>query len=192
MVTPMITPSPALAPNSSALTTSNDCSRGRTRPSANNPFRDNLITILNIPKSLSERPKGNVDIRLAWGKYQGIQAAKSLFYRMKNDGTWTESQVLADDIVELFVSKTVFHRSYQRLFPQASNFPELKAWLEQGLDAPSDRDVWDNVKSIYTFADLEKILERLEKKVKKAKRKADEEGAEGKSHKKTKNASRNT
>jgi hypothetical protein len=111
---------------------------------------------------------------------------------MKNDGTWTESHVVADDIVELFVSKTVFYRSYQRLFPRASHFAELKAWLEQASDAPSDGDVWDNVKSIYTFADLEKILEKLEKKVKKAKRKADDDGAEGKSHKKTKKASHNT
>jgi len=187
-------PAPALAPSHvlplqlDQPTTSHERSGGRTRPSANNSLRDDLLIALNIPETLSDRPKGTVDIRLAWGKYQGIRSAQGLYYRMKNDGTWTEPPVSADDIIELFVSKSVFHRNYRKLFPRAEKFPVLKAWLEQGSNAPLDSDV----KSLYTFLDLQKNLEGLEKKVKKGKRKADNGGGEGKSHKKSKKASSST
>ena len=188
MLAPVLAPSVTLPSQSNELTTSNERSGGRTRPSANNPFRDNLMIRLDIPESLSKCPKGNVDIHLAWGKYKGIQAAQGLYYRMKNDGTWAEPPISIDDIMELFVSKTVFHRNYWKLFPLVTKFPALEAWLEQGSDAPLDGDVWVDVKTVYTFADLQKNLERLEKKVKKGKRKADDDGGEGKSHKKLKKA----
>jgi hypothetical protein len=165
-------------------------SGGRTRPSANNPLRNTLIATLNIPESLTDRPKGAVDIRLAWSKFDAIQAALRLYYHMKKDYTWTQALVSADDIVELFVSKTVFHRNYKKLFPRAQKFPALKAWLDASEDAPSDGDVWDNVKSVYTFVDLQRNLEGLEKREKKGKRKADDGNDERKSHKKFKKASR--
>ena len=157
----MLAPSHSLPTQSNELITSNVRSGGRTRPSANNPLRDTLIAMLNIAESLTDRPKGAVDIRLAWGKFEAIQTALALYYHMKKDNTWTQPPVSADDIVELFVSKTVYHRNYRKLFPQVQKFPVLKAWLEGADNAPLDSDVWDNVKGVYTFADLQKNLEGL-------------------------------
>ena len=189
----LLAPAPviSLPPTTQSTTSPNQHSGGRTRPSANNPFCDNLMAALDIPATLAERPKGNVDVRIAWGKYKGIQAAQSLYYHMKNDRTWTLPLVTADDIYELFVSKTVYHRNYKKSFPRARKFSVLESWLDQEEDAVMDDDLWDEVKSVYTFADLDRLLDKLEKKkVKKGKRKAEDEGVE-KSHKKKK-ASRST
>ena len=92
----------------------------------------------------------------------------------------------ADDIVELFVSKSVYHRNYRKLFPRARNFTALESWLKQEDDGPMDSDIWDEEKGLYSFGDLERLLDKLEK-VKKSKRKADDEGK--KSHKKLKKGS---
>jgi len=164
-------------------------SGGQIQSTKRAPTYDELLAILNIPPSLSERPKGNVDIRIAWGKWKGYQSAQSLYYRIKNGKTWTFSAITADTIIELFVSKTVYHRNYKKLFPRVSQFPDLVSWLEQEEEGPSAMDVWGVDKSFYTFVDLERLLDKLEeKKEKKGKRKAENSG-EGKSHKKAKKAS---
>jgi hypothetical protein len=108
---------------------------------------------------------------------------------MKKEGIWTLPPVTADDIVELFVSKSVWHGNYKKQFPRVRQFPIVEAWLEQEDEAPADADVWNEVKCLYTFADLKDLLDMKEKK---GKRKADNSDKGKKSHKKSKKTSKDS
>jgi hypothetical protein len=170
---PAFTPTPITQPVVST-TSSHTSSRSRTRPSANNPYRDELIAALDIPESLVLRTAGTLDVRTAWGKYKGCQAAQGLLHRMKNDGTWTLAHPTTDEIVELFISKSSWHENFTKIFPVARKYPILVDWLEQGADAPKSADVWGVEKSVYSFGDLEELLRKLKaRREKKDKRKAE-------------------
>jgi hypothetical protein len=181
--TPVPVTQPIIVPTTSANTSS---SRSRTRPSANDTYRTELIAALNIPESLIERPPGTLDVRDAWGKYKGYQAAQALLHRMRNDGTWTLRKPSSDEMVELFISKSSWHENFTKLLPVAKRYPLLVAWLEQAEDAPEDDDVWGVQKGCYSFGDLEGLLSKLkDRREKKSKRKA-EGSVEGSNRRKSK------
>jgi hypothetical protein len=127
-----------------------------------------LASLWNIPLSLTTRPNP-VNLRLAYAKYKGIQQAQDKLVTMIKDGTWTTKKPGGDELVEVFVSKTVWHEKYKKHFPQVSKYPALQKWLEQSSDAPSNFEVFGIDKSTYGFKDLVKVIETLKKRPEKRK-----------------------
>jgi hypothetical protein len=83
------------------------------------------------------------------------------FNKMKSTGTWptTCPQPTATDIIEIFISKSMWHQYYVACFSNISKYPDMVEWLEEeGEDRPSSVDVWGFQKTSYTFADLKKWL----------------------------------
>jgi hypothetical protein len=150
-----------------------------------------IISLLGISLALTTRPKF-VDLRLAYSKYIAYLRAQTEMHRMIHDGTWTLDPVSADDLVEIFVSKSVYHANYSKLFGKAQEYPQIMSWLRNDNDCSSSYDVFGVQKSLYTFRDLKAVLEGLDPKSGessgKGKRKAgDDDG--GRERKKSKKAS---
>jgi hypothetical protein len=83
-------------------------------------------------------------------------------YDMIKTGSWSQGQLTGDDLVELFVSKSVYHANYTKLFPKAKEYAELEKWLDGSKDAPSNFELFGVEKQLYTFKDLKTILETYE------------------------------
>lgn len=163
-------------------------------PSTGSALQAQLISMLNIPESLTTRGKGS-DLRLAYAKYRGVLNARSDMQRMKADGTWALGNVSVDTLIELFVSKTVWYSYYKKLFPRVAKHSELVKWMENDPGAKSSYEIWGTEKASYSFQDLKVHLEWLDARStqkKKEKRKfRDSEDRESSSSKKQKRAKSN-
>jgi hypothetical protein len=91
---------------------------------------------------------------------------------MVANGTWTLRTITTDVLIEIFVSRSVWHGTYTKLFPNIQEFPLLRRWLEGGEDAPSDIDVFGVARTQYTFKDLSAAIDMMkEAREKQGKRK---------------------
>ena len=95
---------------------------------------------------------------------------------MISDGTWPLEPVTTDDLIEIFVSKSVYHASYQKYFSKAQKYPQIIAWLLNDQDSPTSHDVFGLQKSVYTFKDLRALLESLDASSGKKRKTSDEDG----------------
>jgi hypothetical protein len=158
---------PSLLPSSLSVTTGDSGSR-----------KGQIISLLGISDSLTVRSK-SIDLCLAYAKYQGVLHAQAEMQRMIADGTWTLGKVSGDTLIEVFVSKSVWHGYYTKLFPRAKRYPTLLKWLENGEGAPVSVDVFGVVKQGYNFSDLKLLLEQLDARAsKKEKKRKSREGEE--------------
>ena len=149
------------------------------------PYQIDMMSLLDIPASLTFRPKGSVDLRIAYTKYKGYLQAQSTMLRMTSEGTWSLRKPKAEELVEIFMSKSVWHSSYQKFFPMAKDYPLLLSWLDNAEDAPSNIDVFGEEKNPYTFKDFQAFINRAEVMRKgKGKRKAKGSVSEGAQQKK--------
>jgi hypothetical protein len=62
--------------------------------------------------------------------------------------------------VEIFIVRTTWFQNYEKMFPLLDKFSDVKLWLEDSPDTPSDLDVWGFKKVNYTFKDLLDLVER--------------------------------
>jgi hypothetical protein len=147
-----------------------------------NSYTAKLVSLLHIPASLTVRPKA-VDIRLAYSKYEAYHKAQRDLYRMIENGSWNVKQPTTDQLVEIFVSKSVWHGYYSKVFPEVHRYPLLHKWLLKASDAPPNVEIFEKEKHLYTFKDLMDVLERLDSK-KHGKRKAKGSVDEGQRKKK--------
>jgi hypothetical protein len=137
-----------------------------------------LITLLNILTALSSR-SGAVDACLAYLKYKGVLQAQKDLQHMTADGLWPFKTPHMVDIIECFVSKSVWHEKYNRYFPKIWKYPRVLQWLEGTEDGPEGLDIFGIEKPSYSFADLKDVIDELEKNSKKGKKRArDDEGDE--------------
>jgi hypothetical protein len=67
-----------------------------------------------------------------------------------------------DEIVQVFMSKTVYYRNYHKIFPKVSKGSALKKWLANTNDASDNLEVWSTYK--LTFDNLQKILSAQKKR----------------------------
>ena len=109
--------------------------------------------------------------------------------RMISGGTWTLGDIKHDILVDVFISKSVWHENYTKYFPLVEKYPQLQRWLENEDGAPSGLEVFGVVKAAYKFADLKRVIEELAKSAK-GKRKARDSGGGEASDKKTKKISK--
>ena len=197
-------PAPSITPqvvSDATPSRSEPASAPSTEESSLSSFHLELASALDIPSSLTTRPK-IVDVRLAYAKYKAFHQAQLEHYRMVGDGQWDLRTPSVHDLITLFVSKSVWYSNYVKIFPVAKTFPLLFEWLEKPYNVKGDDEndtselnvmVFGVDKPIYTFGDLKTAIAVLEKargKKGKGKRKADDSGDEGKrSHKKKKTSS---
>lgn len=127
-----------------------------------------IIDLLNIPKALTIRPKV-VDLRFAYAKYEGYLKAQADMYRMITAGTWPLKSLTTDELIEIFVSKSVWHANYSKLFPKVKDHSDLVRWLLNDEGAPSNVDVFGVAKQVYTFKDLQAFLDTTSSRVEKRK-----------------------
>jgi hypothetical protein len=130
---------------------------------------------------------------LAYAKYLGFLSAQAEMHRMISDGSWTLGKVNSDTLIEVFVSKSVWHAHYSKLFPHVKRFPNLLKWLENGDDAPSSVDIFGVVKAGYSFKDLRVILAHYDafsskKEKKKRHRETEDDGGVHKRSKKNRHS----
>jgi hypothetical protein len=104
--------------------------------------------------------EGKVPLTLAYQRYIACNKAMQDFNRMKAAKTWPSTcpEPTATDIIEIFISKSMWHQYYVALFSHISRYPDMVEWLEDGEDRPSSVDVWGLEKTSYTFSDLKKWL----------------------------------
>ncbi len=124
------------------------------------PLRHDIATCLNIASHLL--PRKSVSLRLGYQKFLAIAAAKKRIEEMINQGTWTLEKPTEIDVIEIFVAKTVFYRSYAD-FGCLDHHSRLLKWLEGGEDAPSNFSIWRDAQRTPNFADLAKYLAEPEK-----------------------------
>jgi hypothetical protein len=118
-----------------------------------------ILTKLNIPLSLADR--SDRGLVFAYQKYKGYLQATQNYQQQVADGLWDGPKLTSVDLTELFVSKSFFHSHYKKFFPKVTNYPLLLDWLENTPnDRPSDKKVWGEDKSVYTFKDLKVFFEK--------------------------------
>jgi hypothetical protein len=140
-----------------------------------------LLQLLNIPSSLTVRDKSG-DVQLAWKKYNAINQVSEGLKQLIKDGVWTGKKPKQEELIELFVSKSVWHTTYKVLFCRVEHFKEVRKWLDGDADAPSKSDLFGKVRMQYNFKDLADVLDVLEKK----KKEKEEEGKKEKEKEKEK------
>jgi len=161
---------PSMSTHSSALTSS-----GLTME------QQQIVELLNISPSLTIRSK-SVDLRLSYAKYLGALKAQDDMRRMIADGTWTLGKVSMETIHGIFISRSVWHGTYCKLFPKAMCHPHLVRWLENKRDALPSHEIFGVSKQCYSFKDLGDLLGSLEVKRKRSRESSEDRG----SHKKRK------
>lgn len=125
-----------------------------------NPFRRSMVDVLNIHPRLLPRKK-SASLRLSYQKYLAILSTKKRIESMIDNGTWTLDLPSEIDIIEIFISKSVYYRSYPTTFGKMDQHPRLRRWLEDENDTPSDYSVWGFTRAP-NFGDLTRYLSEPE------------------------------
>lgn len=125
------------------------------------PVQELIISTLNIPIHLTDRSnKAKSDLRMAYAKYVALLAALNSMSGLVTSGTWTHQTVTNDDIIEIFMSKSSYFKNHSKVFTMVDRHPQMKLWLLNADDGPSDYDVWGYQK--HTFDVLKTILTSIE------------------------------
>ena len=117
-------------------------------------IRDLIATALEIPEHLIDRKKGG-DIHVAYAKYLALREALDTLSTLSASGTWKQKNT-NDDVIEVFVAKSVYFRNHAKVFPLLVHYPPMVQWLLDAVGAPADSVVWGNEK--HSFDSLYKIL----------------------------------
>ena len=123
-------------------------------------IQDIIVTTLGIPDHLIDYKNGG-DIHVAYAKYLGVLNALDKLSLLSGSGTWKHNNT-HDDVIEVFVSKSVYFRNHANVFPLLVHYPAMKGWFEKTADtveadrATADAVVWGSEK--HSFDNLRKIL----------------------------------
>jgi hypothetical protein len=132
-----------------------------------------IRTTLNVPFHLTQLNDNKSDLRMAYTKYLAILDTVECLDKMRAAGTWTQKSTLTD-VVEVFMSKSVYHRNPSKIFPLVPNYPLMEQWLLNTDDAPSTAKVWKGKKQ--TYENLSEILELHSQKEGKSGSSSDKKG----------------
>jgi hypothetical protein len=73
---------------------------------------------------------------------------------MVSEGSWPGKKPCATDLIEVFISKSMWFSHYKPAFSKVANFPEMVKWLEDSDDKGTDLEVWGVEKGTYSVMDL--------------------------------------
>jgi hypothetical protein len=134
------------------------------------------MTLLGISAHLSARNDRN--IRLAYEKYKAYLQASQTLSKMK-DGSWPGKKPSTIDLIEVFVSKSMWFSHYRPAFSKVADYSEMVKWLEDSDDKGTNLEVWGVEKESYSLTDLRKFVDNgtLAEKKGKGKKKDVSEGS---------------
>ncbi|KAF8890349.1 hypothetical protein BD779DRAFT_1671307 [Infundibulicybe gibba] len=118
-------------------------------------FRRAVAAKLGVSDELMSRDE--ITLPQAYSKYLAYHEAREKYLKLVNAKRWPLDPVRQTELIELFVSKTTWHKSYPRAFAHVGRFPDLLQWLQEVKEedgGPSDVEIWGELKPSYTFADL--------------------------------------
>jgi len=105
----------------------------------------------------------NIDkptLQLLYQRYCAVNNIHRQVDQMTKDRTWKGVSITKTEIIGLFVAKTTWHKSYRTQMPAAETHNNMRAWLTEAEDAPSDADLWGDAKDHYTLKDLDDWLKK--------------------------------
>ena len=140
------------------------------------------MTLLGISPHLATCNDRN--IHLSYEKYKAyLQASQTL---SKMEGSWPGKKPSTTDLIEVFVSKSMWFSHYKPAFFKVANYSEMVKWLEDSDDKGTDLEVWGVEKGSYSLVDLRKFVDNgtLAEKKGKGKKKAVSEGSGNQNKKK--------
>lgn len=140
-----------------------------------------LISILEIPAHLTGKSTKDIGLRVYYAKYQACLKAMDLMQKKFREGTWPALKTVnRTSLIEVFVSKTMWHSHVHKYFKKIGDYPQMQIWLEGGDDTSDDLELWGVKKSSYTFIDLVTYMKEEDKlRAKKGKGKAKKDEKEG-------------
>ncbi|KAG6904146.1 hypothetical protein DXG01_012275, partial [Tephrocybe rancida] len=115
-----------------------------------------LMTKLGISEHLANR--SGFSLPLAYQKYLGYLKAVKTLESMVAAGTWSGNRPTGTDVIEIFVSRSMWFDSYRPTFSKVHTYPTMVAWLEDEADAPGNLEAWGVERAKYTFKDLAEFL----------------------------------
>jgi hypothetical protein len=115
-----------------------------------------IASTFNVPIPLTDRK--SLDLRVSYAKYLAVEDIMKRLSQMITAGTWTRNKPTNNDIIEVFVSRSVYYKVHNIIFPRLHLFPAMQRWLENGDDAPKNAEVWGDIHK-FTFANLKIILD---------------------------------
>ncbi|KAG6912182.1 hypothetical protein DXG01_016675, partial [Tephrocybe rancida] len=116
-------------------------------------------------------------LRAAYQKYCAFLHAETTLREKLDDNSWVGQKPTNTEIIEIFVSKSMWHSHYS-LFGKVSNHPLLIKWLDNDPDKPGDFELWGFEKLSYNFADLREYLKGQAGATEKASKKGKEKEKE--------------
>jgi hypothetical protein len=116
------------------------------------PFKNDLMTRLNIPSNLVNRTDGGLHI--GYQKYKAFLEANATLAALCASREWEGKKPSVTDLIEIFQSKSMWHANHSKAFSRVSDYPEMVSWLEKREDAPSNIELWGYERVAYNFKDL--------------------------------------
>ncbi len=116
-----------------------------------------LVVLLDISPGLVGNVTRDGGLRLYHAKYKACLKALEVMDNKYKEGNWPAPRKARQTVViELFISKTMWHSHIIKFFKKISEYPDMQLWLEEDDGAPNDLDLWGFEKSptAYTFTDL--------------------------------------
>jgi hypothetical protein len=137
---------------------------GTPGPSDIHLGREELLALLGIPAHLTERDK-NHSLQDYYAKYQACLKAQQLLDKSSAEGKWPGKKPTSTEIVELFVSKSMWHSHFKHAFSNINNHPSMVKWLEGGEEGPTNLEAWgfEKAHATYNFSDLFSYLDDARK-----------------------------
>ncbi|KAG6912766.1 hypothetical protein DXG01_012300, partial [Tephrocybe rancida] len=115
-----------------------------------------LMKKLGISEHLANRTI--TGLPFAYQKYLAYLKATKALEEMVNARTWIGKRPAGSDIIELFISRTMWFDTYKPNFSKVHAYPTMVAWLADEPDGPSNLEAWGVEKTKYTFKDLAGFL----------------------------------
>ena len=112
-----------------------------------------VVALLEIPPQLVGNATKDGGLRLYYAKYKACLKALKTMNNKYDEGTWPATRkVRQTAVIELFVSKTMWHSHVAKPFKNISDYPDMQLWLEEDKGAPSDLALWgvEKASSAYT------------------------------------------
>jgi len=130
-----------------------------TQPTPTSSYKQELATLFGVSAVMMDQ--ADMSLHRCYERFLAAQDVIKKAQDMWEAQTWPyPKRGLEKDLVEIFVSKSVWFASYKKTFPFLSKYPEMKLWLEKSPDAEVDVDVWGFKKESYSFSDLIGYIER--------------------------------
>jgi hypothetical protein len=119
---------------------------------------------LEIPPHLVGKFTKDAGIKVYYAKYQAFLKAMDIMGTKFKEGLWPAPKMInRTTLIELFVSKSMWHSHVNYYFKNIADYPEMQMWLDGADGAPDDLELWGVKKSTYYFTDLAAYLVEQDK-----------------------------